>query len=107
MSEFDRRQLFVMLDSLENFDTEFGSLENLTGQMLSLRDLMESSDQHWYYEFTQELVTLDSASQTTIEQRLGMGLQFDKIIRDALQSLRNLVATALSRNAPDSTGDKA
>ena len=46
---------------------------------------------------TQTVATLDSAAQTTLEQREALGRQFAMIVERAVYQLRSLLEEALSR----------
>lgn len=104
MSEYDYRQLLLMQECLDSVDVRSVDLESLASQLLNLRDLLECVDRAWEREFTDAVVTLDSASQTTPDQRLALGLQFTDIVSRAVHRLRELVADALARHTAVSAG---
>lgn len=97
MSDRDYRQLVQMHESLNSYDPKRTDLEALASQLLNLRAILETVDRDWDHQFTQAVATLDSASQTSPEQRESLGAQFDAIVASAVSELRCLVEEALSR----------
>lgn len=104
MSERDYRQLVLMHESLDSFDPKRTDLDALASQLLNLRAILETVDPEWDRQFTQAVATLDSAAQTSPEQRESLGAQFDAIVANAVSELRCLVEEALSRQ-PVSTDE--
>ncbi len=95
MSERDLRQFVLMKRSLQSFSAGRIGLDALVSGLLNLRDTIEVVDPEWEHEFTQEVATLDSADQTTPEQRAALGGSFVRIVNEAVTHLDQLVEQSI------------
>jgi hypothetical protein len=80
-----------MKQSLQSFTAGRIGLDALISGLLNLRDSIDEVDPDWEQDFTQEVATLDSADQTTLEQRAVMGESLVHIVSEAVTHLSQLV----------------
>lgn len=93
--DYDRRQLWIMVEMLRREDFSQSQLLDLANGLIALRDLLHWHDPEWRRSFTDNIVTLDSCALASTEQQQKMGVRYEQVIQDTLASLRHLVSHAL------------
>ena len=103
VSEYDERQLILMLEHLTSFEKKQIELSSLVGSLEFLFNALEAVDTEWEENFLKEITTLETANALTIIKNSGeqiAEIQVDKrekLIKYSAERLKSIVKGKLSK----------
>lgn len=96
MSEYDLRQLNLMMQQITKFENKKLDLFSLQSSLEFLLNTMESVNPSWEYEFLEEITVFES-----INAGVPVDVQIDirSIINQAVKNLKKLIQVEIERNS--------
>lgn len=97
ISEYDKRQLILMLEQVKLFENKQIDLNSLIGSLEFLLNTLEAVDEDWEEEFLNEITTLETINAVEIIKESGeeiLEIQDDKkrnLIKNSIDKLNSLV----------------
>ncbi len=97
VSEYDERQLILMLEHLNFFENKQIDLISLVGSLEFLLNVLETADEDWEEKFLKEITTLETINALEIIKESGEqipGIQNDKkktLIKNSIDRLKKLI----------------
>ncbi len=102
ISEYDRRQLILMLEHVKFFENKQIDLSSLIGSLEFLLNALEKVDEDWEEEFVNEITTLETINAIEIIKESGeqiSEIQDDKkraLIKNSIDKINSLVDNILN-----------
>lgn len=88
ISEYDERQLNLMLNQLEAFENKKLDLSSLVGRLEGLLHAMEHVTDEWEEKFLDEFSTLESINAEAPKLKIE---EVEKLIKSSVYNLKKLV----------------
>jgi hypothetical protein len=92
VSEYDERQLNLMLDQLNAFENKRLDLSSLVGRLEGLLHAMEHVTDEWEEKFLDEFSTLESINAEVPKLKKE---EMEKLIRNSIYNLKKLIQEKL------------
>ena len=92
ISEYDERQLNLMLNQLEAYENKKLNLSSLVGRLEGLLHAMEHVTAEWEEKFLDEFSTLESINAEVPKLNKE---EIEKLIKNSIYNLKNLVQEKL------------
>lgn len=92
VSEYDERQLNLMLDQLNAFENKKLDLSSLVGRLEGLLHAMEHVTDEWEEKFLDEFSTLESINAEVPKLKKE---EMEKLIRNSIYNLKKLIQEKL------------
>ena len=92
VSEYDERQLNLMLDQLNAFENKKLDLSSLVGRLEGLLHAMEHVTDEWEEKFLDEFSTLESINAKMPKLKKE---EMEKLIRNSIYNLKKLIQEKL------------
>lgn len=104
ISEYDARQLLLMLEHLTSFEKNQIDLCSLVGSLEFLLNALENVDIEWEEKFLKEITTLETVNALAIIKETGeqiSEIERDKrkmLINNSINSLKAIITRKLTAN---------
>ena len=101
ISEYDERQLILMLEYLSSFENQQINLSSLVGGLEFLLNALETVDEDWEEKFLKEITTLETTNALEIIKEAGEQIpeiQNEKkrtLIKNSIDGLNKLIDSKL------------
>lgn len=95
VSEYDKRQLNLMLDQLNAFENKKLDLSSLVGRLEGLLHAMEHVTDEWEEKFLDGFSTLESINAEVPKLKKE---EVEKLIRNSIYNLKKLIQEKLVEN---------
>ena len=93
ISEYDERQLKLMLEQLIFFENKKLELSSLVGRLEDLLHVMEHVTEEWEEKFLNEFSILESINAEMPKMKKS---EIENLIKEAVSNLKKLIETALT-----------
>lgn len=93
VSEYDERQLNLMLRQLNAFENKKLDLSSLVGSLEGLLHAMEHVTDEWEEKFLDDFSTLESINAEMPKLKKE---EIERLIKDAVSNLKNLIQKKLT-----------
>ncbi|MCX6987727.1 MAG: hypothetical protein NT065_06205 [Chlamydiae bacterium] len=103
ISEYDERQLILMLEHLTSFEKKQIDLSSLVGSLEFLFNALETVDTEWEENFLKEITTLETANALTIIKESGEQIaeiqaeKRGKLIKHSTENLKSIINRKLNK----------
>lgn len=95
VSEYDKRQLKLMLEMIDFFEKDSLSLSEIINNLSALVDVLESIDEDWKDKYRQWWWDLEQVYAVALDSDLPLDENDKKIISNALSKIRSMVTSLL------------
>ncbi|WP_145927357.1 hypothetical protein [Bradyrhizobium neotropicale] len=96
MTEYDARQLSLMIDELDAFDKKAINLPHLVSSLDGLQSALEDVDASWKIAFLKQWGVLEDVNADILDRNLTeFPKEHARLLTSAIQEIRKLIAQRL------------